>query len=1096
MLACQYFWHVFVEFKGIFDEEEAESRPVVGPVPFYFVPQAPMSSWIALHKHLTGRSSRHEDIANAEDISEDRFDDSDDDEPSDDEDEVVDYDAASDGSDWESEESGGSDDESMFEHEDGDEEMGMHGDGDDDEAEEEGEDGQHFMPEYDLDSDSESDADDASEHGVWAENGPRRRRRGGHGRSLAGIINTEQTSSIARIVSALRSFGMIAATTLERLSLEMHQPVSTTFAFHCTRERIESNLALIDIFHRGIALLDLSALEHLGQTLSVDESWFGGRLPYHPMFFAGWKGNPYIILKKIPHWTKSDRLVGLRLTPTLDEEQRDTSVPLPSAAESHSLLNHLEKIHTLLFSAWMHRQSAILDSFGSRPNLANNGDGILLEIMSKCNIAMQVRMDWWPDWHTSTAMFHENSSSINTSYDANEGNVISDEVDPNDPIVAILLTSSHLNFVVTSKGHPYQWAHSASDAYHHQCARYMVLGPNELCSFFPLDATPEPIPNTRGMFPHTADVASNKLEVPPGTLKIHLQRPWTVIGRNLLRGGKNTVADCRSALQRVEMGLYGCVVAPDVFPFTKYLARSDHDLVQPKEEGVMSLPAQVVSMDMAFGFLAIGFDDGLLAAFCVAKGIPRLVLYQVASYRFDMFNSVHLSRRIVHKISEGDVADENTSDWEYEYSLLVTRNSGYVDVHILTKHGPEKLKEEIPTGGKMAKSDLAEQFPALSLISPHHDLSTKCKETISGFIGPVNDARLSPNGRFLACVGDRGGAWIAHVTYSTGIEGDEEDAGNSTLKNRHFGQVTKINMDYLFTNSANSIISISEEAAKNAGRNTRESRASAVANRARDASRLTMQYLSWSCDSRFFAATTDTYPWVFIFDAHRNGNIVCRLDAGTPTYAVTFHPTKPHVLAFSNRMGYIHIVDISEFLSSLDTPCTSLPSGKQPFGGAPPPFVYPPRQILRQDYKVPIEPRSGSYPDLPSLAQVNTRNTSLGSFGTGPTTGRLAAPSSSNNPFNFTNTSQNYLQESYSTVSCKVNGILWSDDGDRLYVSTNRRVLMYSVSERTAASLAECVSRACIWDQLEERVSAEDLEIMESIARDLIAGKRWVGHWE
>ncbi|KAJ3062432.1 hypothetical protein HDU98_001701 [Podochytrium sp. JEL0797] len=578
---------------------------------------------------------------------------------------------------------------------------------------------------------------------------------------------------------------------------------------------------------------------------------------------------------------------------------------------------------------------------------------------------------------------------------------------------------------LAATGHPYQWAHSASDAYHHQCARYLVLSESEPVSFLPLSAVD----------PLSADSSNSKAPTPDRpadkSWTVHLQRPLTVIGRHLMQAGMNSVSDHRNACQRVEWRQYGIGFAPDVFPYTKYLARSDDDLVIPRDERLMSLPAEVVSMDLAFGFLAIGFDDGILAAFCMEGGSPRLILYETASDRFDMYNSVHISRRIVRK----DSSNDEEIEFEYEFTLLVTRNSAAVDVHILSKHNESP---KVHTGDP-------------TIISSNHKLSTKCSETITGFGAPPNDARLSPDGRFLAFVGDDGGVWMSSVRY-TANAGDEvsqgtedDDEFDTTLKFRHFGEVRKLDLEYLFAPMANPPMPVSQ---CSSAPGTHLGPPPTPRN-------MTMQYMSWNSESRYFAASSDTFPWVLIFDAEDNGRVVCRIDAALTTFAVAFHPTNPYILAFSNRqvaLAYVHIIDLTEHLSNP----TEIPATEQP------PFVYPPRQILRHDYKIPTEPRSGSYPDLTTLNRPGTNHI-------------------------------HSTDVTFSTLAAKINGILWSDDGQRLHVATNRRVLMHTVVEREPALLSECVSRK-VWDGKVE-LQSDAAEMVKEFATEALAAKRWAGHW-
>ncbi|KAI9343536.1 hypothetical protein BDR26DRAFT_858277 [Obelidium mucronatum] len=807
----------------------------------------------------------------------------------------------------------------------------------------------------------------------------------------ASIHRNEATSKQSRAMNTTRAFLLIISGTLGILINSPDGFLEERFASTTTSENESLGKAIRSKCHAGAELLDVfqdcdspEIIQRLCEVTDDDLSWFGGVLPRHPMFFSGWKGNPFLFTKKHLHWTNTPVLCGINYPPK-DNSDNDNQFKT-------------------LYEGWRKKLKALFNICKVRAKLVADGIGILSEIMAKCNMAAIAPLDWWPDWASSSRLAVAKSVSESSGLD---------ELDPNDPVIAILQHSTSLDFFLTTPGHPYQWAHSASDAYHHQCARYMVLGEQEPVTFFHLSQTESP-PDDSRLF---ATMAQEPNFSKPWT--VHLQRPLTCMSRHLMRCGANAVSDGRSAAQRMEWGQLGIGFAPDVFPYTKYLSRPDDDMVTPKDERLMSLPAEVVSMDMAFGFLAIGFDDGILAAFCVEKGLPHLILYETASNRNDMFNSVHISRRIVRKVGSDDMTDED-KPFEHEYTLLVTRNMGAVDVHVLSKHQLQEREKENST-----------------VVCPNHDLATKCTKSLDGFISPPNDARLSPDGRFLACVGDDGGVWIAPMTYSSSEDKDANaiEEFDATLPIRQFGAFQKLDLGYLFAPMTDPPIAISD-ATRVTGRRHRQ----------RDVLSLTMQYMSWSCGSRYFAASSDSFPWVLIFDVENEGRVVCRLDAGNPTFAVAFHPTNPYVLAFSNRMGYVHIVDLTEYLKN---PLKETSMSTQP------PFIYPPRQILRHDYQVP---------------------------GTGGTT----------------STGGRFLQESFSGIVAKINGILWSDDGQRLYVATNRRVLMHTVADRTEApSLLECVSRK-VWDgglvDLEEK-DAEAAEVLKGWAQDLLASKKWAGHW-
>ncbi|KAJ3084260.1 hypothetical protein HK100_009325, partial [Physocladia obscura] len=523
-------------------------------------------------------------------------------------------------------------------------------------------------------------------------------------------------------------------------------------------------------------------------------AWFGGILPAHPMFFAGWKGNPSAtqdwtnLFNRNMNFSFSDELI------MASENTENTSISnLPQQQQQQ------QQQHDPVFSfqrrktEWIQRLLILIASFSEsnavrealtfeefdddkesfnfeeflEKNISTSV-GLAAEILTRwgssfvtIGVAM---MDWPGDWDMSTQLVLGGDGGDN-------GSAGIFDILPNDSMFPVLSASETLNFINTSRGHPYQWAHSWSDAYHHQCARYLVLGELEPVSYFPLQNT------------------SPKQQSLP-LWKKHLQRPYTVVGRYLIRAGENRVSEARNAEQRLERGGSGIVNVPDVFPYTRYLPMNEDDMVSPKDEGVMSLPAEALSMDMAFGFLAVGFDDGILAVFCCRDSeFPRLVVYETASDRFDMFNSVHISRRIVRKSAIEQVFDDDDIDdeFQYEYTLLVTRNSGFVDIHILTPHSNSNSKTQ--------HSDDNKSTPLNSpMISPHHKLATKSAQTMQTSGSAPNDARISPNGRVLVCVGDAGGVWTAGISYvgdDVDLQAEKKayDGFDSLLPQRLFGQL-------------------------------------------------------------------------------------------------------------------------------------------------------------------------------------------------------------------------------------------------------------------------------------------------------------------
>ncbi|EIE84939.1 hypothetical protein RO3G_09649 [Rhizopus delemar RA 99-880] len=196
----------------------------------------------------------------------------------------------------------------------------------------------------------------------------------------------------------------------------------------------------------------------------------------------------------------------------------------------------------------------------------------------------------------------------------------------------------------------------------------------------------------------------------------------------------------------------------------------------------------------------------------------------------------------------------------------------------------------------------------------------------------------------------------------------------------------------------------------------------------------TSQHVSWSKSSLYFAHTSDSHNFVLVWRTLPKLEMLYRIDAGGYTYAVQFHPEHEGVLAFTNRYGYLHTVDLNEAIS-----------------------IYNPNQIV-------------------SIDQLNSQ--------TAVSNDHICKPSclSSGNDYIYHTMDLVARQEvtmisfrgeknSRLRILAKVNGIQWSKDGRHLYVSTKKRVLVY----RFIKSYSKI-------DTLEKMAGLKVLSIMEKHA--------------
>jgi hypothetical protein len=174
---------------------------------------------------------------------------------------------------------------------------------------------------------------------------------------------------------------------------------------------------------------------------------------------------------------------------------------------------------------------------------------------------------------------------------------------------------------------------------------------------------------------------------------------------------------------------------------------------------------------------------------------------------------------------------------------------------------------------------------------------------------PVNDAQISPNGLFAVFVGDHGGIWISKVIYERLEEVDacmETDSDN--------WEVIDEDEDVFIEDTG---IQTDDPQLANNWKFSEFKKVSLVGfHSAHD--QVSMQYASWSCDSRYVAITSDSSGLLIIMEVtERNFGVIRKvLNFGHSTLAVTFHPRIPTLLAFGFRNSYVFIVDISELSRS------------------------------------------------------------------------------------------------------------------------------------------------------------------------------------
>jgi hypothetical protein len=285
-------------------------------------------------------------------------------------------------------------------------------------------------------------------------------------------------------------------------------------------------------------------------------------------------------------------------------------------------------------------------------------------------------------------------------------------------------------------------------------------------------------------------------------------------------------------------------------------------------------------------------------------------------------------------------------------------------------------------------------------LPKHSDCHSSCTVSLLHHIRsfdrvPINDARLSPDSQHLICVGDD--ACIFYLTLGYNSTGQFTFTHPKKIAIPQFILCT-INCPY------------------------------------------SSQHVSWSKSSLYFAHTSDTHNFVLVWRTFPKLEMLYRIDAGGYTYAVQFHPEYEGVLAFTNRYGYLHTVDLNEAVS-----------------------IYNPNQIVSIDHQT-------------TSFSTHVCNSSCSSSSDEPIyhTMDLIARQE------VTMVSFRGEKNKRLRILAKINGIQWSKDGKHLYISTKKRVLAY-----------QFIKSSSHIDTLEKMAGLKALSIMEKQKR-----KRQEDDWE
>ncbi|KAK4519143.1 aspartate--tRNA ligase msd1 [Mucor velutinosus] len=408
-------------------------------------------------------------------------------------------------------------------------------------------------------------------------------------------------------------------------------------------------------------------------------------------------------------------------------------------------------------------------------------------------------------------------------------------------------------------------------------------------------------------------------------------------------------------------------------PYTKYIRRSHFPIILP-QNSYLSLGFEPMCLAEKYGYMAIGGIEGEFELYCCMDSAKPIKIWGT---KFKGKNNVLLMTNAVQ------VVRWKKQDHDYNYYLIACMNDAGILIYDLPSH------RQCQTTANTC----------------HLQCHIRAFDRV-----PINDARVSPDGNHLVCVGDE--ACIFHISISFNKQGKIA-----------FGHPHKLKIPL-------SILSINHQHPLSKSFGKPRATSSSPSTSTATSSTFSSQYVAWSKSSIYFAQTSDTQNNVFVWRTKPHFEILFSIDAGGYTYAIQFHPELEGVLAFSNRYGYLHTVNLDECVSRLDSH----------------------RTIRLLDYDRQTTHSNG---------HTCTDKCLQGDEAVHHTLHLLAR-------HEITMVSFRGEKNKRLRILAKINGLQWSRDGRYLYVSTKKRVLAY-----------EFVQSSCHVQSLEKMASLAALSILE-----------------
>ncbi|KAI8991285.1 hypothetical protein BDF20DRAFT_810686, partial [Mycotypha africana] len=250
-------------------------------------------------------------------------------------------------------------------------------------------------------------------------------------------------------------------------------------------------------------------------------------------------------------------------------------------------------------------------------------------------------------------------------------------------------------------------------------------------------------------------------------------------------------------------------------PYSKFIKRKDYSHGLQREHAYLSLGFDPQCLAIKYGYMAIGGVEGEFELYCCMKQNEQPI--KIWGTKFKGNNNVMLMTNAIQIIRL-----KNTVTGQYEHMLIACMNEAGLLVYQLPSH--HQCQHMLASGG-------------LNQRNKYHQSMVTLHSHLRSFQGvPINDAKLSPDGTNIVCVGDD--SMIFMIDVYTCAKSGKIQLG------------TPRNIVIPTSSSTSPFYSLPYSS----------------------------QYVAWSPSSKYFAHTSDSHNLVFIWKASTQ-EIIYTIDA-------------------------------------------------------------------------------------------------------------------------------------------------------------------------------------------------------------------------